>query len=398
MKVVLHCRESLTLTSDQIIEMVGQHRLAVLKAQDPSPLLKAYVLAAEGEAYPTVIDETGPHPGIVRWSANAVRQLAKIAAQKAVRLFVGHTDGVETPDAASIAENRPGIATVVASALFHKHNRAYNVIIAHFAPEHRAQADSLDSVSMEVEYESIQTRDNGKPVSIVDRVLDLFGVALLRHGEEPAFEAARSIGVAYAQYTPERSEMDISQITFQELAAELKRRHVQVWQLFQPDDLMGKKVPLKDGSHQYIGGDKEFQRWAVEMRGEIEAEVRAEYAPKLKELEELGKAAASSKAELAKLQAVPVLHKKLAEKNDPRLTALVNANMGKFAPGEDVEKAADEFVAEWAGVLALVSGGSQTAVEPVKPTAPQGPAPVLGNPAGSQPGKRTAFGVEIDDE
>lgn len=394
MKLILHCKQTLSLSREDILSICDPETLAEIKKHDPQPLIKAYVLASEGDTTPTIIGPDGVRGGIVRWTSAAIYQLAEKVKQ-GVKLFAGHTSA-ETMDQAAAGADRPGIAEVVGSAVI-KAGKTYNVVAAWFRPEFRSAADSYDSVSVEVEYEHEETREGASRVSLVDRVLNVFGIALLRHDQVPAFKDARAIGVAYAeQYdNPERKKMSLKEASWDELKAELKSRNMHIWQIASPEDLLGIKKKQRDGSSIYVGGDKEFQKWAIELENNIREEVEAEYKPIIEDLKTKAQLADQYEKDLKKYQSVPILQKKMASL-PAGLQVMLNKRIDRFSPGEDPEKAADEFIAEYRELWEAASGQA----DPVTGSTPQrqfSPGPSLGG-SDAKDQDKTIFGVEIDDE
>lgn len=372
MKITLHCKKAVPfqLSQQEIIDMVDPAIMAEIKKREAQPLLKAYILASEGNAYPEVINEKGQrYGGVIVWTKNAIKQVSEAVKAGITKLFINHTEwrnhgehgGELAYQEARSGQNRVANAYVAASNLKDYNGKLYNVIVAYFPEVSRAQAPDLEAVSMEVEYEAIEGKNSS---TIVDKVLNVFGIALLPRGSEPAFDEARSVGVAMAHYfqddttnvqperpaaEPERKEkMDLRDASFDDLKQELiGRRDAQFWQLFDIDKLKGRPHKLKDGTIQYIGGDRKFQETVLEMekanREELEQEYKAkidEMSARIKELEPLA-------TEIKTYKAIPTLEKKLADmKVSPLVAAAVKRKQAQFRPGDDVEADAEKFISE----------------------------------------------------
>lgn len=388
MHLILHCKRSMSLSHDEILRMVDPHTLADIKRVDPDPLIVAYVIASEGDTSPSVIGDDGVSGGIVRWTRDAIYQLGK-KIKRGIRLFAGHTEA-QTPAEAERASERPAIAEVVGSALINA-DKAYQVVAAWFRPESRRAASQYDSVSIEVEFEH---RPGPRGVMIVERVRELFGIALLRKDQRPAFEDARKVGVAYAEQHEdiqqhERYSMSLKSASWQELVDELKSRNLHIWQIASPEEVIGERKVLKNGAVVYTGKDREFTRWAMEFEEKLREELENQYKPKIEELSTKAKKAEEYERELARYQGIPVLQKKIAEL-PAGLQAVIAKKMDRFVPGDDPEKAADDFIAEYREVWEAANGSA----------ARSQPAPSLGgsDDKGKTDDKEKYFGIEVDED
>jgi hypothetical protein len=359
MKLILKCKKALSLSPDEIIGLVNSDTLSSIKKSDPNPILKAYVLASEGVAYPEIVDESGnTKSGVTMWTKDAIKQVAHAVMSGVTKLFAGHTQSNDY-ESAKGGQFRDGDAQVVASAVMNDNSTDYNVIVAHF--NDKESADKYDAVSMEVEYESTEGGSKRKPMSIIQKVIDVFGIALLGHGVEPAFSSARSLGIAHAHYVQDDrnvriaknesnegiQKMDLSTIDFDELKYEfVTRRKARVWQLFTPEEVFGTPTKTKDGSIEYIGGDREIEKFISDRVDENTQSVSQEWTDKIeastariKELEPL-------EGQVKKYQSIPALQKKIAEaKLPPVVVEAINAKLDSFNPGDDIEASADEFIA-----------------------------------------------------
>jgi len=143
MKLILKCRKALSLTPDEIISLVDASTMERIKRENESPILKAYVLASEGMAYPELTDESGKsRPGATLWSKSAIKQVAHAVMNGVTKLFSGHTNSNDY-ESAKGGQFREGDAKVVASTVMNENNTDYNVIVAHF--DNQAAADKYDA-------------------------------------------------------------------------------------------------------------------------------------------------------------------------------------------------------------------------------------------------------------
>lgn len=342
MKVILICKKRLSLTSEQIIDLIDPAVVADIKSKDPKPLFKAYILAAEGPAYPELVEENGSRRGgVVVWTKEAVKQLASKVISQVTKLFIGHTEFRNYMEAKAGAD-RVANAYVVGSAIIEQDGKDHNIIVAYFPEQSQQFAKDFDAVSMEVEYEAIEGSTGGRKTSIVESVLNVFGIALLKQGEEPAFDAARSVGVAYAQFYQddttnkredkiERKNMDLATVHFNDLRDELLRRNARAWQLWTPEQI------VKD--------DKGVSALFEAAKKEAAEQARAEMQEKLNGMESKLKELEPLQHKIRKYESAPVLRKKAQEKNLPKpVLDAIERKIERFEPGEDIDKSADAFI------------------------------------------------------
>jgi hypothetical protein len=339
--------------------------LAAIKAVDAAPVFQAYVAMAEGEANPTVFDDQSAKAGILEITRGAVATFVDSVRSKigeikdSLRLWVNHSDA---RNAAEANQQRPAIAYVAGARTMTIGQKLYGVIAAYFPPESRAHAGQYDSVSAEFNFESDENKTGRH---LVDKIVSVFGIALLPKGARPAVSEAKSLGVAYAQYTPERGGriMDLTAVNFEDLVSEMRRRHTQFKQIYLPDQLIGKRHRHNDGTIQWIGGDSEVNgivnKVIEDTLAKEREEIEAPWKEKIKALEEKEKEIADLKAESLRFKAVPSLQAKVKElKLDAVLAGRIDRRAAQFTPGEDLDKSIQEFIdrekAEYEADLALM--------------------------------------------
>ena len=223
---------------------------------------------------------------------------------------------------------------------------------------------------------------------IVDTVGAVVGIALLA-GDEPAFRGARVAGVLYAHSVAheikEETTMDPSQLSFDQIVSEIKRRNIHAKQLFDFPSLMGKAVPMQDGSTRYIGGDSDFQDFVLSMQSQAQSAVKTELEKRIEDLEAQNKELSAQAEKLRRFEALPKVNELIGSIEDDRFKKFVSARAESFEPGDDVEKSAAEFVErqrkEYAQLQELMG---------IAPT--PAPAPEQGKPATESTGPRVPTG------
>lgn len=408
MKVLLHFRAALNFTEEEIIGLIDEPILAAIKHVDPNPVFEGFILAAEGDAEPVVFDREGTISRTIRITRAAVQSFVDRVREKitagpdSLRLWVDHSEARNAAEAR--ASIKPATAFVAGSRTVSIKGKLFAVIAAYFPPHNRSQAGKFPSVSGEFEFE---TDDSDKKVTILQKVLEVMGIALLPAGTEPAIDEARSVGLAFAQGANQdgggkpdethEEQMDLSKATFQELAAEMKGRNVQFHQLFTADKLAGKRVEHTDGSVQWIGGDKEFQAVLTDLLGTEKKALLKKYKEPLDAAE---KELTGLRADNSRFQAIPKLMKAATE-GETQLPdgarPLLDRRLDGFQPGEDVEKSIKEFLggikADFESIKGSGSNGKKTTE---KQAAAVGAGPDMGgsDSSGGADNKDENYGVD----
>jgi hypothetical protein len=167
------------MASSEIMEMVDAARLASIKASDPHPLIKAFVVGHEGESVGNLV---GVGNVVKRWVKTLIRTLgSKIRA--GLQLFHGHA-------ATNAHEGRMPIGEVVGTRIKDIDGRESVVVACHIRPEFRHLPLDVASVETNVDY----TQAPDGTLEIVG-VSDVTGIALGNSAiDRPGFSGATLLG------------------------------------------------------------------------------------------------------------------------------------------------------------------------------------------------------------
>jgi len=169
------------MAESEIAAMVDPARLAAIRARDPHPLIKAFVVGHEGESRGNLI---GVGNVVKRWFRTMVHKLhERITA--GLQLFHGHAAGTNAH------EGRTPLGEVVGKALKTVDGRESIVVACHIYPDFKHLP--LDVASVEADVALSQTSDREK-LDIVG-IGEVTGIALGNSAvDKPGFPGATLLG------------------------------------------------------------------------------------------------------------------------------------------------------------------------------------------------------------
>jgi hypothetical protein len=167
------------MASSEIMQMIPESKLREIKAKDPTPVFKAFVVGHEGEARGNLI---GVGNIVKQWFRSAIEKLHnKISV--GLQLFHGHAETNETTDRESIGE-------VVGKKLLNIKNRLSSVVACYIYPYFKKLP--LDVASIEAD---IDLRQGERTGFYINDVKKLTGIALGNSAiDTPGFEGATLLG------------------------------------------------------------------------------------------------------------------------------------------------------------------------------------------------------------
>jgi len=222
-------------SSSEILGMIDPGDLDRIKAADPHPFFKAWVLAHEGESRPRFAGEANPIR--VSWPKRAIQATVN-AIKKGIKFFFRHNQDNST-------NGRPELGEIVASKLMDIGGKLSHVVIGYFPPETRDRAKSLDVCSMEAIWD--MAKDGAG--YIANGIRELTGVALGNGNfDKPAFAGAGEL--ASVQAFEKEGEGDDPgnkqgehemEITFKGVESYLKTNRVYPHQVYTWQDILDDK-------------------------------------------------------------------------------------------------------------------------------------------------------------
>ncbi len=332
------------ISQEEILRIVGTEKIAGLKYSDPHPYLKAISIIHEGEAEP-ILDGRKTH---IEFPKTAVQSLQNLEIP---------ADGIPLYDDFHDINNsnRPVIAKIIAGTQRLIGNKLHHVFIAYAPGSTRDNFKEKNVFSMEAMWHFIPRA--GK--IIANKIIQLAGIATGKDTEaDPAFSGARELGWVQAfarvnesneeqqsitKSTQEKpfkmSELTMEQIRqaiknagFDDLISELKNRRVLPHQIVKPEDLFGKRLHLKDGSVQIIGGDSIFNEWLAKH----EDDIRSEFNADKQSLEDITKERDELKKSNLRYSAWDQVIAHAKEQNLPDTAlAVLDELKGEFSPEKD---------------------------------------------------------------
>lgn len=172
------------MAASEIMSMVGGERLAEIKARDPHPVIKAFVVGHEGESRGNLI---GIGNVVKRWFKTMVHKLHE-RIQTGLQLFHGHVAGTNDHG------GRVPIGEVVGKTLQNIDGRESVVVACYIRPEFKHLP--LDVASVETNVEMRRVDDGTLDIVGID---DVTGIALGNSNvDTPGFAGATLIGALQA--------------------------------------------------------------------------------------------------------------------------------------------------------------------------------------------------------
>jgi hypothetical protein len=250
MKVLFALSQNMTLSNEEIKAMVDPSLLDYLRGETKRPLLKAYVVAHEGEATPQFTDGyVGER--ILKFTKDSVSRVFD-AVKVGVKFFYDHYKKSQD-------EARTPVASIVGKSLRMVGDKMSTVIVAFFKDE---QFATYDSISMEADLEI----DSDGTVS---NILDFSAVALVPNGENPALPMAKSVGQVRAnnnKLSKGQFKMnDTVSLDWHTIEAGFRQLKGLPSQVTDPEEMIGRIEVTADGRLIATGKDKKYSDYVAKL-------------------------------------------------------------------------------------------------------------------------------------
>lgn len=323
------------MAASEIAEMIGSAKIEEIKARDPRPVFKAFVVGHEGEAQGNMV---GVGNVVKRWFRAAVEKLhERISA--GLQLFNGHAP---TNDAAG----RQAIGEVVGKKLMKIGDRLSSVVACYILPEFKHLPLDVASIEADVEMEMDRTR--GLYIADVDAVT---GIALGNSRvDTPGFEGATLLGQLQA-FAKSHSKEQYMKPTADEIRNLIREAELQPSDLFEPKELtadpfVSERMKEKNASPESFYELRKLNKTLAETEKRL-ADSEKEKVALTEKVKAQDAAIAASHIESARGR-VPTLFEKLKteRKLDDRQTKFIQARLARFVPSkpEEVEKEFNTFL------------------------------------------------------
>lgn len=173
------------LTDQEIIDAIPASTMARIKAKDPHPYFRAFVVAHEGVADPFVETKSGFVKKVVRVLRSTIESMAR------------RMPGAKFFDDYHKKGNRVQIGTEVAFLQKDIDGNLHDIAIAYADPSQRQKLSEKDIVSMEADV-SVDEHSDGSLVLSVIKQIKAYATGKSSDGGLPAWSGARSVGALYA--------------------------------------------------------------------------------------------------------------------------------------------------------------------------------------------------------
>lgn len=320
---------TITLSRDEVLSMVEPGLLKYLKADNPKPLLKAYVVAHEGEASPNFeAGYTGAK--VIKFTKESVSKVfSKI--NEGVKLFFDHYK--EDP-----TEPRETIAEVVGKSIREVNGKLSSVIVAFFKTQKEDMA-KYESVSMEADLEI------GTDGTVQD-VLDFTAVAIVPDGKKPALSGANALATIRANNKDSKGKFmsETASLDWHILEAEFRKKNGLPSQVTDPEDMIGMIEVTQDGKFITTGKDKKYGQYVAQLFEKTLAKKTSPLEPKLIEVQNERDQLARK---LAIYEAKPKIIQKAKEaKLGDDFVHFIEKRIERFKASDDIDASINEWIEE----------------------------------------------------
>lgn len=364
------------MAASEIASMIDPQTMSRIRAQDPHPLFKAFVIGHEGESEGYLV---GVGNIIKRWYRYAVEELnRKINA--GLELFHGHAETNHEP-------NRSSIGEVVGKRLMAIGDRVSSVIACYIYPSFRHLPLDVASIEAEVQLED-DRKKGGLYIAEVGRVT---GIALASSAvEKPGFAGATLLGELQAFARSHQGE-NLMDLTLEDVRAFLTQEKAKPSDLFSADALAAD--PIIAAMKEKSPSNFEFARMRREL-GDAEkklADIEREKTTLSDKVKAQDVEISAGRLATAKQKAAQLFEaQKTSRKLDDRQSKFIQKRLDRFTPTkpEELEKEFNSYldseIDEYGKIAKDVFG-----IDPAKPPVKKaGAEPVDGEGNGGDPTKK----------
>lgn len=225
-----------SFSQDEIIQKIPPQKLEEIKQKDSHPFFQLYSVCHEGTSRPK-IEGKGYKP--ITWFKKAIQSIKNVF-KPGVKFFDGHNITNDNQDKKILGEVIHAFEEMI-------NGKLHYCTIGYFPPETRDIAKTKDICSQEAEWDLINVAGH----LFADICRNVTGIALANSNDnmQPAFKEAKRL--AYVQafnisssgkdvlsgQDNKGDSMDLNTVPFNELTAELKRRHTLPSQIYSIDEI-----------------------------------------------------------------------------------------------------------------------------------------------------------------
>lgn len=325
----------LEMAANEIASMIPSSEMQRIRANDPRPHFKAFVVGHEGEARGTMI---GVGNVVKRWFRSAVEKLHD-RIKVGVQLFHSHQPGTNATG------GREPIGEVVGKRAAKIGDRLSAIVACYIYPPFRHLPLDVASIEAEIVFE----QDRLRGLHVVD-VHDVTGIALGHSSvETPGFPGATLLGQLQAFVAKERY---MAKPTAEEIRQLIREAELQPSDIFTVGEITADPIVTEQTREKHVNSPQVYYDLREAKRLLAEAEKRAKEVEKaskdlVDQVKAKDEALRTGAIEAAKAK-VPTLFEKLkgSRKLDAGTTKFIQARLARFTPtkAEDVEKELEAYL------------------------------------------------------
>jgi len=315
------------MAASEIAAMIPSDVLKSVKAKDPRPLFKAFVIGHEGEARGRLV---GVGNVVKRWFKSMVEKLHELI-QPGLRLFHGH---VATNDAAG----RIPVGEVVGKRLLNIKGGLSSVVACWIYPHYRHLP--FDVASIEADIDLREDRNSNLYVTDVKQVT---GIALGNSEiDTPGFPRATLLGQLQAFAKHNYPKGDENMITLEEVKQAIQENKFRPSDLYDPEALFADPI-ISERVREKISNVRGYDIRKFEELTKERVALEKRLEEKERELKKRDEDMGRLKTEMAKSRVGALFTKQREERKlDERQVKFIEPKLATFSP-KNPDEAEKEF-------------------------------------------------------
>lgn len=323
------------MAASEIMTMIDRETMAEIKATDPKPIFKAFVVGQEGESSGNLI---GIGNVIKRWFARAVEMLHE-KIKPGLELFHGH-------GASNDNTGRLPIGRVVGKKMLDVAGKFSSVVACYILPEFRNLPLDVASVETDIQVEADRTG-----VLTVVKIDAVTGIALGNSAiDTPGFPGATLLGQLQA-FKKKSEEGNVAKPTAEGIRQLIREAELQPSDVFTVGEITADPIVTEQAREKGAGPELHYQlRDMKRLLADSEkrlTETEKERKALADQIKTKDEALKTGQIESAKTKVGSLFEKQKTERKlDDKLAKYVQARLPNFTPAkpEELDKEFNTFL------------------------------------------------------
>lgn len=318
--------QSFTLSNEEMRAAIGEDTIARIKATDPNPYFKAWVIVHEGKAFPEIEGLTNKTVFFTKTAVQGAVNVLRAGIKYGVDFIFGHNPGWQ-----EYGSEKAGQVVAVAHRTIGGQDSA--IAIGYFPPETRDRADKISAVSIEGVL-NLQEDSQGRSIanrahSMIAKGVDTIKKIALLEGEEPGFPGAVQVATLRARRGIGNMPEEVT-LSKSEIRRFIRENGWNPLDLFDDRDIIGeRRVDPTTGRADYIGMNP-LVKSVVDGYASTAAQAHETLVQKENEF---GTQLIGLKSTIARYESAPLLKELGAERKFPaQALAIAERKLSGYSP------------------------------------------------------------------